>query len=577
MSTQCKIEIYSEAIEASLADLEGTPLDVFYALAIVNPFGPTLNFVAAVGDPQIGRAQTLVKVMLNPFSQTVEQVGRFWPGDTWNPVNDLEPLIALNYGSCPTLVLVSNRVEEGTRKQLTAQIFARFRGEVGRVWRSVDRHLGDPWTRVSESMANTNDNDVELDLADAAMHLANAVENEKHVMPEIQALFFAWRGSIEQTGISGHLRETAFGFEEFKRFFIERILPSIWMPDLEDPSTEEPTAKRPERLKVDSLEDVNRILSTDDWKNFDEDKLVDLLRALFLCYGAAGETSFVPKIATVYQHAISIGFDSDTRLLLETEAVELVESDKVFPVVFLPFLVLDDDLAITTKAAIDYVSSSDYVDGTLSAFGELRNLFSDSTLANRGAAFGALVAMGDSEVLDFVKELAPLLTTEEVRQAARVHTQFPQHLAIQFWLGWAKRLVKSDNEDDQRDFGSCASALILVLDNDRVGKVSEGKRNFPCQKSSRPITIEHEWTLEQYADLLAPELYEIEAMESAPCLFSDVLRAWGLKPRAPTKDQFIPEADRDKGKFRRLRDPLKNSEDAKKTQSLMNMLFGRKN
>ena len=63
MSTQCKIEIYSEAIEASLADLEGTPLDVFYALAIVNPFGPTLNFVAAVGDPQIGRAQTLVKVM----------------------------------------------------------------------------------------------------------------------------------------------------------------------------------------------------------------------------------------------------------------------------------------------------------------------------------------------------------------------------------------------------------------------------------------------------------------------------------------------------------------------------------
>jgi len=31
----------------------------------------------------------------------------------------------------------------------------------------------------------------------------------------------------------------------------------------------------------------------------------------------------------------------------------------------LPFLVLDDDVPITTKAAIDFVSSSDYVNGEL--------------------------------------------------------------------------------------------------------------------------------------------------------------------------------------------------------------------
>jgi hypothetical protein len=172
----------------------------------------------------------------------------------------------------------------------------------------------------------------------------------------------------------------------------------------------------------------------------------------------------VPNISKVYQHALAKGMDADTRAMLEAEMVQLVDSGKLLPVVFLPFLVLDDAVPITTKAAIDFVSSSDYVNGELYAFGELRNLFSRSTLANRAAVFGALVAIGDAEVLAFLEELRPQLTADEVREAARVHTQFPQHRAIQYWLRWAKDLVSSPNHDDQRTFGSCASALIIVLD-----------------------------------------------------------------------------------------------------------------
>jgi hypothetical protein len=221
------------------------------------------------------------------------------------------------------------------------------------------------------------------------------------------------------------------------------------------------------------------------------------------------------------------------------------------------------------------VSSSDYVDGELYAFGELRNLFIRSTLANRGAVFGALVAMGDQEVLKFLEELRPMLGTEDVRQAARVHTQFPQHHAIQFWLQWSKQLVSSTTEEDQKNFGSCASALILVLKHDTVGAVSSGKRNFPSHKSPSAITIKQEWTLEEYAELLAPELYALEAAEAAPRLFSDVLREWGLSPRAPLVDQFLPEAGRDSETFRPLRDPeAKNGlEDQKK--SFIENIYGK--
>jgi hypothetical protein len=237
--------------------------------------------------------------------------------------------------------------------------------------------------------------------------------------------------------------------------------------------------------------------------------------------------------------------------------------------------VLDDAVPVTTKAAIDFVSSSDYEDGELYAFVELRNLFKQGSLANRAAVFGALVAMGDEEVLAFLAELQPLMSTEEVREAARVHTQYPQHHAIQFWLKWAQKLVNSQDENDQKMFGCCASALILVLQYDGVGKVASGKRNFPCQKYENPIVDYQFWTIEEYASLISTDLYAIEAIEARPRLFSDVLRKWGLEPRAPLIDQFLPEPGHDSEAFRSLRDPEANTNSVIGKVSFLEKIIGK--
>lgn len=544
MSTPCSIEMYARQLETSLSDLDGAALDVFFAHMIVNPSGPTFTFVAAAGKPQKGQALPLVKVMLNPFSQDVQQIGRFWVGDTWNPLNDFDPLIELAYGSCPTLMLISNQMEEKVRKELAAKLFASFDQDIARVCRSVEKHFGDPWTRVSEAMSGGNDDYEEMSPEEAGQQMAKAVFSDEHVKPELSAFFYAWNGSIEKTGIGNQMKRDAMNAQAFKDFFFERIASTVWLPNYSDQPEKEPEIKTPVKLKLESLEQLEELLVTEEWRNFEDDRLVDLLRMLFFGYGYEGKTSHVANISKVYKHALAKGLDTDTRAMLEAEMVQLVDSGKLLPVVFLPFLVLDDSVPITTKAAIDFVSSSDYVNGELYAFGELRNLFARSTLANRSAVFGALVAMGDQEVLKFLEELRPMMSTEEVRQAARVHTQFPQHHAIQFWLQWAKQLVSSPNDDDQRTFGSCASALILVLEHDIVGRVSSGKRNFPCQKSQSAITIEQEWSLDEYAEHLAPELYAIEAEEAAPRLFSDVLRKWGLQPKSDLVGQFIPAANK---------------------------------
>jgi hypothetical protein len=573
MSTPCSVQMYAEPMESSLEDLVGADLDIFYALVIVNPFGPTLTFVATVGKSKLNSTLPLIKVMLNPFSQTVEQIGRFTVGDTWIPQQDFEPLIALDYGSCPTLVLASNQIQDESRQQVIQRIFARFKDDVQRVSTSVKRHFGDPWSRVSEAMAGGADGDEFGDPESAAAYLAAIVTSERHVKPELEALFFAWAGSIEKTGISGHMKDKALSSDEFKRFFFEKIVPYVWLPEFSVEPEREPEIRRPGRLKIESLEDVERILASDDWKKFPEQQLVDLLRVLFYCYGVEGDTSYISKISEVYKHAVHEGLDADTRMLLESEMVGLVETRKVLPVVFLPFLVLDEEVPITTKAAIDFVSSSDYVNGELYAFGELRNLFSRHTLANRAAVFGALVAMGDEEVMAFLGELRPQMNAEEVRQAARVHTQFPQHRAIQYWLSWATELVSSPRDDDQRHFGSCASALILALEHDSVGRVSACKRHFPCHKSPQAITVEREWSIDEYAEVLAPELYAIEAAESAPRLFSDVLRKWGLQPQSRLIEQFIPDSQMGQLPEKPLRD-LGSKPAAPTAKGFLSRLFG---
>jgi hypothetical protein len=296
---------------------------------------------------------------------------------------------------------------------------------------------------------------------------------------------------------------------------------------------------------------------------------------LFFGYGYEGITAHIPNISKVYQHALAKGIDVDTRAMLEAEMVQLVDSGKLLPVVFLPFLVLDDAIPVTTKAAIDFVSSSDYVNGELYAFKELSNLFKLGSLANRGAVFGSLVAMGDEEVLSFLEELLPLLSTEEFKEASRVHTQYPQHYAIQFWLKCAKKLVASPTENDQKMFGSCASALKLVLRYDGVGKVASGKRNFPCQKYEHPITDQQFWTIEEYARLISKELYSIEEIEARPRLFSDVLRQWGLEPRSSLIDQFIPESGDEFESFQVLRDPERTSEIEKSEKLFLQKIFGK--
>lgn len=560
MPSSCKITLFENPISLELDDLDGSNLDVFFAYGIVNPFGPTLTFVATASGNKDELNLPVVNVMLNPFQQTITQVGTFTVGDEWIPTETLKPLINLDNGDCPTLILITNKATEDSRHALVKQMFQSFGEQALTVYQSIYKYYGDPWTRVSQAMAGAEYDTEDLDLEVVAKELAELVLKPEHIEVELAALGAAWEGSIEKTGISEDMKNNAMPEKAFKDFLFTRLIQSLWLPDFPQKEIEKPKPKTIERLKVESLDHLISILESEAWKAFDEDQLADLFRCLNYVYGQNGETIYIKWLCALYKQMIAIGIDADTRLILEEEFVSYVDQGKSLPVVFLPFLIEDNAHYVVSKAVIDFVSMSDYYNGELYAFTELRTLFQQNTLANRGVAFGALVAIGDKQSINFAKEFIPLLTLEEVRSASKVHTQFLHHLTIQFWIEWTKALVESRTYEDESKFGCCASALTLALQYNQFGEVVHGNRNYPCQANEEPIIKIDQWPIEEYAKKIANDLYELEALEAAPKLFSSVLRSWGLMPHAKLMDQYIPNDNETHLASRKLQELGTNTE-----------------
>ena len=183
----CEISLFNEPTPLRLDDLDGSQLDVFFAVGIVNPYGPTLSLVAAAGKPAEGIKLPVIEIMINPFSQRVLQIGNMLVGSEWSPVTDLAPLIQRDYGSCPTMVLISNQVADNVRFDLVAQILESHGDQVKAVRQSVKTYFGDPWTRVSEEMRGIKHASDDESVKDAARDLASLLLSSKHFKPEFQA------------------------------------------------------------------------------------------------------------------------------------------------------------------------------------------------------------------------------------------------------------------------------------------------------------------------------------------------------------------------------------------------------
>ena len=186
-------------------------------------------------------------------------------------------------------------------------------------------------------------------------------------------------------------------------------------------------SESPEAFQPQSPAQVREVLHSGKWKTFGQTSLLSLLDASIILYGIEINGNDIRYIGELYAFSIKAGMDVESRLTIEGRILDLVQKEELSAVAFLPFLVQDPDQGLVAKTTIDFVGASPYFGNELYALGELRPLIKNRILANRAAAFGALVSMGDTELLPLIAELRPELSWEEIQCAARVHTSFLQH------------------------------------------------------------------------------------------------------------------------------------------------------
>jgi hypothetical protein len=222
-------ELHATSVEQSIEDIEGLPISTLLCGGIVNPFGPTLNVLAALGEFERDRTLPLVYLMLNPFVSWAQEIGRCIIGKTWTPVRDWEPLLSLDLGSCPSFVLPSVLLQEAEAIAIHAIWLQRAR-DARAVWNSIKAHAGNPWTRVNADVANAAEKYVEPMLRgdslpeappdvpieyEEALKFSEYVLSPGHMETELQALSGAWKHAIDLQRNAGNRLPVIMDVEAF--------------------------------------------------------------------------------------------------------------------------------------------------------------------------------------------------------------------------------------------------------------------------------------------------------------------------------------------------------------------------
>ena len=537
MAGEAEFEYLEVPRQFSVEDIEGAHLEAFVITGIVNPYGPTLNFLATVGKSQ---SRPLIHAMLNPFSCEVRQVGTFTDGDRWFPDQVFPALFQFLSGSCPTLVLTTKELDADTRSRLTETLFSKF-DDAEHILERVRKFFANPMDRVSQAIGievpSPNAAPVEIQNADwSAM-----VSDTRHVWPEFRALMVAWDGSINQTEISDQMKYGALQTDRMKSILFP-MLESVWMP--EPQKTQAPPIaghERPLETPQNYEEIRQMLLDRSRWENLSGDNLLRFMEWSMLLYGGTVDGSLVPHLSSLYNHIRGHSDPEHRKLQLQNISLA-AEKYGLAACALLPPLVCDDDPWVVSTAMIDYIAlCRPDPEGLPFEFQELDALFRSCTFDCPGGALGGLITCGDRRFHPKIHEWKQYLNKDQIRAATNCQTPFSTHGEISFWLDWADSLVGQREYESEPILGLVASAVGNLGAHNPNIPIQDVERRFHAHDVEKTVVELRSWSHAEYAVEIADRLYHLEATELAPKVFSAVLRAWGLEPRADLMDQFIPE------------------------------------
>ncbi len=192
----------------------------------------------------------------------------------------------------------------------------------------------------------------------------------------------------------------------------------------------------------------------------------------------------------------------------------------------LPYLLREDVPGIVATAALDYAVLRPLDDGdALAGPRRVLGLAQDGEVANRAAAIGGLLMMGDARVNALLEPLHRGLDAEAVSVIARCQTGFLFSATIGFYLDWLEELADAGADGS---FGFLAGALCRMRIDAIVASVWSVERRFPTAPGD-PFRMLWDWPVDEYAETIRPRLEAIAARETCDRVMPFVMEAWGLQ------------------------------------------------
>ncbi len=191
--------LYGEPRIRTFDSLDPKTFHVMLGGGIIDLYGPTLTVVGLeASEDDDGYA--IIQMVLNPFSQSICEVGKTTLGDSQSVVFDCQLLFGLEWGSCPSLLLSSSRLSAQEVKKVYASFLGTFANGY-HLLEGVRKYPDDPFKRVGRERkilrtGGHQTQDRRLTEGEAS-ELATELLRPKAMDMEWKAFILAWAEAIK--------------------------------------------------------------------------------------------------------------------------------------------------------------------------------------------------------------------------------------------------------------------------------------------------------------------------------------------------------------------------------------------
>jgi hypothetical protein len=276
---------------------------------------------------------------------------------------------------------------------------------------------------------------------------------------------------------------------------------------------------------LDSVTNDDADARVADFDNFEDIVLCEIVR-----YGVYNREEMISPLATFYRDLV-MKMPEERRFGISRHIASLIENvSYVSTNALLPFIAEDNARRVVSTSVIDYVSLAPLTDNDpMSRVKDIIGMIESGTLKNDGAAFGALLNLGDERVCRLLLPLRDALDHDAMNEAVKCSTGFMYDSVVDFYLTWLEGM---SGDDQDGAFGIIGSGLGLLKKMSRTDLVFTGQRPFPMRdvrtgqlkKTNKPIA------LNDYLKQISSRMYALERSEPPPRIMPHVLLEWGLQP-----------------------------------------------